>query len=348
MKQALVCLIGLATACQRAPEREPDAPPDLLVVVVDSSWASAPSGPLASKLAYFAESQAIHAEPAPALRALLTGQWPGTTSSSVPNTVHSVLRLYGYRTVGWVPPHLAPAETPWLTAGLEQAPLSGRACLSDQLDAFARLHPDPSDVAIAGLFVSAGEDCDIERDQQALAKTLDGRRKSHLVTVVVGLSSGDWDDADGSPVPFFMAGPGMAPQATAGFASVVDLVPTLLPLAEAVVPSDAIGTDLRPVLAGQPGPDLVFQQDAAGRLGIRTRKHLLVASSGGAPLPETPTDPDGLTYLPLTDAPDTGAARTPLYTALVQWDRQRRATSAAERMGGAAFRKLLSEQGYWH
>jgi hypothetical protein len=145
----------------------------------------------------------------------------------------------------------------------------------------------------------------------------------------------------------YLAGPGLSGGAHDGFASVVDVVPTLLPLAGAVVPSDAIGASLLRADAPPAGAELVFQQGAEGLVGIRTRKHLLYVEAGPGPLPEEP--PSTLQYLPLaghTDPLDT--VRAPLYGALLQWDRQRRASSAAERMGSGAFREMLRDQGYWH
>lgn len=348
MKRPGPILVLGALACTSQPERPPDAPPDLLVVALAAGWSAVPPAPVAPHVAHFPASRAVHTESAPALRALLTGQWPGTTATSVPNTLHGVLKLYGYRAVGRLPTDLVPAETPWLSAGLDPEPLAGHACLADQLDVVADLRPGPRDEAVAAVLVPDGAGCATDRDHAALGTLLTGPGSAHRITVVVGLGAADpWNEA-GGPVPFFIAGPGLSPTPVDGFGSVVDVVPTLLPLADAVVPSDAIGTDLTPVLAGAaPGPDLLFQQDGDGRVGVRTTKHLLSVVAGDAPLPETP--PDAVQYQPLagnTDPLDT--VRGPLYTALLQWDRQRRATSAAERMGSGAFREMLRDQGYWH
>ena len=131
-------------------------------------------------------------------------------------------------------------------------------------------------------------------------------------------------------------------------ASVVDVLPTLLPKARAVVPSDATGTGLHEVLRqGESAASAaVFQQDEQGAMAIRTTRHLLRLPPTPTPLPDAV--PDGSVLLKADGSPTKATDMAPLYAALRHWDARRRATSAADRMGDAAFRELLRDQGYWH
>jgi hypothetical protein len=143
-------------------------------------------------MAWFPESQSIHTDPAASLRALLTGQWPGTASQSVPNTLHGVLKLYGYRTVGRVPTGLAPPDAPWLTRGLDAAPFGSHGCLAELLPRVSGIWPGPSDKAVATVLVVDDTACDPAAEQQALRAALSASEAAHRVTMVVGLGGGDW------------------------------------------------------------------------------------------------------------------------------------------------------------
>jgi len=339
--------LALLTACSGAPERNPNAPPDLLVVFLPvDSGATEPPSYFSAKVSVFTDAHGVHTHPGPSLRAALTGQWPGTVSTTRPNTLHSVLRLYGYRTVGSIG-HDWNGTDFKLDDGLE--PIPDAPCLADQIEAFRRLHPKANDVALAGILAPSGRGCGADGGRSsglaALSDFLASDRAAHTVTAVVGLHAPLIYE---SAIPFWMAGPGVPTTPTSGLVSAVDLLPTLLPEAKAVVPSDATGTDLHTVF--EKGPDAasvaVFQQDNSGTLVVRTHEHLLIVPDVDGPLPEAP--PAGVTTRSVGHSPPTHDQTRALYAALVQWDRQRRATSAAERMGNGAFREMLRDQGYWH
>ncbi len=348
MRTGLIVLAMGLGACTGSPPRAADAPPDLLVVVVPSGWGATPPAALAPHVLHFPQAQPVHTQPAPAWRSLITGQWPGTVASARPNTVQSVLGLYGYRTVGRAPDVAADPADRFLADGLDAAPFSADGCLAEHLSTFEGLHPTGSDTAVFGLLVAEGTRCDPASDQAALVRVLTGPKRPHLVTAVVGLTADDWRSPGGA-VPLYLAGEGFPAGSRDGFASVVDLVPTLLSAAGAVVPSDAIGTSLRPAPDRATGPQVIFQQAPNGTLGVRTPDHLLVVTGVDAPLPEVAPPSASVMVLPLTETSGpVDAVVAPLYQALYQWDRQRRATSAADRMGSDAFRELLRDQGYWH
>jgi len=346
-----LALLALAVGCTGAPVRSDRAPPDLLVVVLPAGAPATPPTPIADRLAVLTDAHAVHTHPAHAMRALLTGQWPGTTSSVRPNTMQGVLGLYGYRTVGHLPDALQPADAPWLADGLESDPMAGRGCLTEQLEAVADLHPTAPDEAVFTLVV--GPWC-ADGHAGAFAALTDLLTDKPPVRQVAVVSlTGQADDAAlataDTRAALWLSGPGLATGAGhPGMASVVDVMPSLLPEARAVVPSDATGTNLRAVV--QEGDTkasvAVFQQDAQGALAIRTTRHLLRLPPTPVPLPEAV--PEGSVLLTADGQPAEGADPAPLYATLRHWDQRRRATSAADRMGDAAFREMLRDQGYWH
>lgn len=344
---ALVAALGITMGCSRPRPHSPNAPPDLLVVVVPASWGAVPPPELSSLVAHFPAAQPVHTDPATMLRSLVTGQWPGTASNTQPNTLMSVLGLYGYTTFG-VPPRVDLSDdSAFVLAGLDAGPFQSGACLATQLAKVPTADLQPNDEALFALLAGPTEGCDPSKDQAALADLLSGAAREHLWTVVLSLDPLDWRTP---PVatPLYVAGPGVQAGARDGLASVVDVMPTLLPRAKAVVPSDASGTNLQAALDGEEGPRVVFQQDSEARVGIRTPSHLLWLDPLSGPLPDSL--PEGGVHFQSLDGSETTseAGIPPLYATLVSWDRQRRATTAAERMGSGAFKDMLRDQGYWH
>ena len=262
--------------------------------------------------------------------------------------MQSVLGLYGYRTVGRVPAFDLHPSVQFLTDGFDAATFSADGCLADHLSALARIHPEGTDRAVFAVVASSRGDCDPAREQAALAGVLSGPHSAHRITAVVSIDASDWREPDAS-APLYFAGGGFVPGARQGFASLVDLVPTLLTEGRAVVPSDASGTPLQPSSERAMGPQVVFQQAPGGTVGIRTPDHLLFLTGIDGPLPAQLPEATTPVVQPLRDgvAP-VAEVVAPLYQALAQWDRQRRATSAADRMGSDAFRDMLRDQGYWH
>lgn len=327
------------------------APPDLMIVVLPAGASPSPPPELTNQVVQFTDAHAVHTSPAASMRALLTGQWPGTTSSARPSSAHSVLALYGYRTVGSLPSQMFPRDAPWLAEGLEAEPMATHTCLAEQLEeGVGGLHPKEPDVAvftvIAGPWCAGGE----AETLIALRKLLDDPGPGRI-TAVVGLT-GQSDDAplgsSDTRIPLWLASPFGAHGSFTGMASVVDILSTLLPAARAVVPSDASGVDLFGVVAEGPAkaPLAVFQQDRPGNLAIRTSHHVLQVSHTALPLPEKV--PQDALLSAVDGSPTTDLDPTALYATLRSWEQQRRATSAADRMGNAAFRELLRDQGYWH
>lgn len=348
MRRGLAIFLAGLVACNRTPPRDPDAPPDLLVVVVPSAWGAVPDGELAPHVLHFPQAQPVHLARAASWRALVTGQWPGTASSARPNTMQSVLGLYGYRTVGRVPALDLNDGTEFLVAGLDASPFASEGCLADHLHAFSSVHPEGADRAVFAVVAATRADCEPSADRAALVALLTGTKRDQLVVAVVSLDASDWRSAESS-VPLYLAGPGIPSGERAGFASVVDVVPTLLAAGGAVVPSDATGTPLQPSPDRTGGPQVVFQQADGGTVGVRTPDHLLYLDGIDQPLPaEQPASMTPTVLLLHETAAPAADVVAPLYQALVQWDRQRRATSAADRMGSDAFRDMLRDQGYWH
>jgi hypothetical protein len=319
-----------------------------LLVVVPPAWGAVPADSLAPLVLHFPQAQPVHTTAESSWRALVTGQWPGTASSARPNTMQSVLGLYGYRTTGSVPDLQLDPSVRFLTDGLDATPFSADVCLADHIETFSEVHPEGADQAVFAVLSSTRSDCNPATDQAALARLLKGPRGATLVTAVVTLDGGEWRKADHA-VPLYLAGPGIPPGERDGFASVVDVLPSLLTEGRAVVPSDASGSLLQPGAGHSNGPQVVFQQAPGGTVGVRTPDHLLFLDGFDGPLPaELPATVTPTVLSLHAKAAPTADVVAPLYQALVQWDRQRRATSAAERMGSDAFRDLLRDQGYWH
>lgn len=341
----------LAAACSRPPPRAPDAPPDLLLVVLPNDAPVEPPAGLRDRALVFPNTFASHTAPAPAWRALLTGQWPGSTEHARPNTLHGVLHLYGYRTLGATPPALTAAAStlPWLTSGLE--PLAG-TCIADQLRTLASEGPGTEQVALYALVAAdPAASCPVGKELNALAHHLSGPRAAYTQAIAVGLT-GPIPDAPLSehtaPTPLWIFGSPSGAGPRFSMANTIDVLSTLLPQANAVVPTDAPGANLHMVASGntEDAAPAAFQQDSTGALSIRTRGHRLYVPPGPRPLPEQRPEDTVLDTLP--EAKSSLDPAGTLYTTLRAWDTQRRATSAEDRMGNEAFRTMLRDQGYWH
>ncbi len=327
---ALMCV-----GCRTTPPRVSNAPPDILLVLLDTPI-QAPAS-LASDLFQLGDAQAVHTDPIEALQAVWTGRWPGTASTTAPNTLHGVLRLYGYLPVGRLP------TTDWKD-GLETPPWSADACLPAQIAAASEMQPQPPDLAT---FVVVGPDpCGQPNTIEALTSWLHAENTHPRVLAVVSLGAApnaDWQIE--SPATLWFAGSGFTPGAHDALASAVDVLPTLLAAAGAVVPSDAAGIDLHAVSTQGPAaaPVAVFPQKP-GAVAIVTKHHRLVVPE--LPLPAAAPSEAVLTQRSEQMADD--SVQAALYTTLRGWDQQRTATSAADRMGDQAFREMLRDQGYWH
>lgn len=345
--ELLAGVAAIAAACSRPPPRGVGDPRDLVVVFLPvEADTPAPAG-----FSQLTEAHLVHTAPAATVQAALTGQWPGTVRAGRPNTLQGVLRLYGYQTVGALPAQWVGADAPWIAEGLDPAPVAGAACLPEQLEAVAELHPQAPDLAVAAVLAPVGEACTSAEAVAALERFLAGPRGQYTILAVVGLSP----SAAGGTLPevdtrhaLWLGGAGYPPQASQGLATVVDLLPSLLPEAKAVVPSDATGSELRQVvLHGAPrGAPAVFLQDTTGTLAVRTREHLLWVPAVTEALPEAA--PPAATMRAISGTPVSAEREAALYGVLFQWDRQRRAASASDRMGNDAFRDMLRDQGYWH
>ncbi len=350
MKRLLLALFALGCTDTSVRRTIEDAPPDLLVVVLPAGASATPPPGLADSVVQFTEAHAVHTAPTTAMRALLTGQWPGTTSSARPNSAHSVLGLYGYETVSVLDAQQVPEDASWLTEGLEANPLARRTCLAEQLEQVSRLHPSEPDVAmftlVVGPWCAGGE----AETLTALSTLLDTPDPGRIIAVLglTGQTDGAELGASDTRTPLWLASPFGAHGSFSGMVSAVDILSTLLPAARAVVPSDASGVDLFGVVAegAAKAPLAVFQQDRLGTLAIRTSRHVLRVPHTALPLTEhVPKD----VVLESVDGTSTeGLDPSALYTTLRSWEQQRRATSAADRMGNAAFREMLRDQGYWH
>jgi len=321
-------------ACGGPPPRPVGAPPDLLLIGLQASPAALlPPGPWLRAPG----ALALSADPAAGWSALLEGQWPGRGAASPPPSLFSVLPLYGYTVMGGPPTGVDLSPT------LRGPPLAG-PCLRDQVAAFAAAAPPP----VAKAAVAAGDAADAacggaDGVRAGLEAALELQRgAAHpLVVLVFGLTPPP-GDAEGA-VPAASAGPGLPAGEVPGLASALDALPTALPRAGAVVPSDADGADLAARAAGAPGPPALFLQGADGHVIVRTTSHRL--RLGPAPGPGQPGPPLGpAEALDGAPAPEASAA---LMAAAAAWARSLGGATAADRAGPEKLRALLQEQGYW-
>ena len=327
-------LLGLA-GCASAPPRPAGAPPDLLLIGLHASPASAlPPGPWLQAPG----ALALGADPAAGWTALLQGQWPGRRVASAPPDLGSVLPLYGYTLMGGPPSGLS-----GVPEGLRSPPLDG-PCLADQVAAFAAAAPrGPAKAGIAAGDAGDGA-CGGEAGLRAgLEAALELQRGAAHPLVVLAFGVTPPAAGPEAPVPAAAAGPGLAAGAVAGLASPLDALPTAFARAGAVVPSDADGADLAARAAGAPGPPALFLQDVDGIVIVRTDAHRL--RLGPSPGP-------GLAGPALGPAESLDGAAAPAHTAALTaaasaWARSLHGATAEDRAGPEKLRALLHEQGYW-
>lgn len=348
-----LCLGLLACADPPAAKRA-DAGPDLMLVVLEGPPIEGLEAP--SSLDRFVEAEAIHTDPAASLRALLTGQWPGTRTAAAPNTLHGVLRLYGYAT------HHGQSDLldavldaePGLREGIG-APLAAR-CLQAQVKAAPKLDRGPSgDPLLVVLPARVEADCGGEggliQGIEAAARWAAERDRALLVVGIAGGPPAQGLEQPTLPLPLWFRGQEGEPQDRPGMCSVLDVLPTLLAVGRAVVPSDAAGQELTQLRRNpRLGASALFQRDPAGNRVVLTPEHRLfvpaAAAPAGSPLPEQP--PEGLRV----EARRPGAREPeglagPLYGTLRAWERSIHGEDGAVRIGSEALRKTLAEQGYF-
>ena len=352
--RALGLLLALA-GCSEAPApRRPDAGPDLMLIVLEGPPIAGLEAP--SSLDRFTEAEAIHTDPAASYRAMLTGQWPGTRTAAAPNTLHGVLHLYGYA-VHHGQSDLLDAvfnDDPALREGIG-APIPAR-CLKRQVKAAAKLDRGPQgDPLLILLPARVDPDCGGEggliQGLEAAARWAADRDRALLVVGLSGGPPGASLDAPTAPVPLWFRGQEGEPHERAGLCSALDVLPTLLAVGRAVVPSDAAGQELTQLRRNPKlGAAALFQRDPFGARVALTPAHRLLLPAGllpeGAPLPERP--PEGLRVeLRRADARDPALVTAPLYGTLREWERSIHGEADTERIGSEALRKTLAEQGYF-
>lgn len=143
--------------------------------------------------------------------------------------------------------------------------------------------------------------------------------------------SADWP----GPGALGWEGPGRpAPLGDKETVSTLDVMPTLLALAGATVPTDAGGVNLAAERSR-----VAFSIATDGSFAAQSSRHRLTTSQRD-PLAADPP-PDAIVE------PDDAEARAALWGALVAWRKQQTATSAPDRLGADRFDRLSTEQGYW-
>lgn len=131
------------------------------------------------------------------------------------------------------------------------------------------------------------------------------------------------------------SGPGApAPLGEKEVVSTLDVMPTLLALAGATVPTDAGGVNLAAERSR-----VAFAIGKDGSFAAQSSRHRLTTTARD-PLPSDPP-PDAVV------ADGDAAARAALWGALVAWRKQQTATSAPDRLGADRFDRLSTDQGYW-
>lgn len=339
-----------------APQRDSSAPPDLVLVAFEGAPLFEPRELTAATVLPGALS--VHPSPGTAWAALLTGQWPGTTSASPPNTLHGVLQLYGYQPQLHASPALEAAgeRSAWLLQGLERLP---GPCPADSLAAALRAPvTDPGGARLTVIAVPADDGACPGSRAAVLAQlsglAAAGSHPRHVALVGLSAATADLRSAD-LRAQLAFSGPGWDARRVPGPATVVDVLPTLLTLGGAVVPSDASGVDLSLTRTIGPGalPPAVFLQDAAGNALVRTSRHQLWIPTGhreamgsADPLPQAILDDLQVHTLDGSPEPDAGAAEAVVQTARA-WERSLAGRTAADRAGADTLRQILAEQGYW-
>ncbi len=347
---ALLCF-GCTTT-PSTPARAPDGPPDVLVLAIEDH-PTFDTRPFSAATVLLA-GMPIHPSTEAGWAALLAGQWPGTRNASPPNTVHSVLRLYGYETFALTTPALdaAAKRGPWLTEGLQ--PLKG-PCAADAIADFGQRAPAQGQTALfAVVGVSDGPSCPSALDA---ARVLASGRTHPLQLIITGLNDPTAKVAQAEPrAPLVLQGPGWTPARVHGQASILDVLPTALAVAGAVTPSDADGVNLLQYqqLGKAALSPILFLQDADNDLLVRTSLHRLLIPAALRPLLDPTVDIEsadprwaGLTAENLDGTPAGDAVRTTLLDAARSWERSLTGTTASDRAGADTLRAMLAEQGYW-
>ncbi|MFT5684141.1 MAG: arylsulfatase A-like enzyme [Myxococcota bacterium] len=143
-------------------------------------------------------------------------------------------------------------------------------------------------------------------------------------------------------------------------AEAIDVVPTLLGLAGVIAPAGLSGRDL---LAGEPAPEIIFQEGVLGHVSARTLTHRLLFSgfpltfpyydlalesatleSGHLALYDLEADPDEQHNI-IAEQPEVAEA---LRSALLGWRQgMKQSDFRGEQPTDAALKELLRSRGYW-
>lgn len=299
-------LIAVALACA-VPQRPlvENERPNIVLVLMEGEVPPTPIGVVALPL------YAVVERTGDPNGALLTGQWLPSPQS---NSIAGVLSLYGYRTAT-----TAAAESVRALGFLETAG-----------EGWVEAGPEPFFMTDGGSD-AAGM---LARWQTTLYRA--GLRPRTAVVFA-------WTDGWNHPGALWWDGPRAPELLSPGeMASTVDVLPTLLAVARATIPTDAGGVDL-----GRPGAgsQAAYGIAADGAFVIRSDRHRLIVRTAD-PLPEAcPAD------AVLSDADgslvDETAARDALYVALRAWRARQTAKSARDRLGADHFDRLNAAQGYW-
>jgi len=344
---ALGCFVGSA-GCSSSPKAlAPGESPDLVLIIADGADGASPgAAALAASGVSFSAAFSADARPEQDHALALTSTWP-VALERAPNSLPGVLSLYGYRTEASLGEGFLAEADRGLLAGFDAVRPGGCEALTSAL-ALPATEP-------WFLLVHQPAGCAPDAALAAVESALEdaGLTDRALVAFAGGPSSSSALVAD-TRAPLVIRDPRAAPSHAGTryeqLGTTMDLMPTLLLAAGAVVPSDAWGASRLGALRGEfPARVAVFQR-GAGTMGIRTAGHLLV-------MPEPASAealPSGCSAGALTELTE-GTARTrgegretsALCDALLAWRRGLEADSARERMGSEAFGRMLKEGGYW-
>jgi hypothetical protein len=350
-----VWFVGLGlVACSPQPvARRVGAGPDLVVLLLEPDVSGFPV--VSYPGAVFEGAVAATNDADRGFGAILTGRWPLVPRDGQPNTLQGVLRLYGYQAYSRPSSGLQAANDPLFLQGWEAGGLPEGGCLRGFPEALDRLDRGTAGDPFVVLASWQARDpaCGGEVGlKQALSELAAWQAEAPTERALLGTGVQlPLGDPGTGAFPLFVRAAGFPEGPVVGLATPIDLLPTALALAQAVSPSDAGGGDLARVVAGN-GPPAVFQETKLPGGGIEvavvTRRHRL----------RVPLGPDGLGLtVPSSaileertpgSAVDESDVRLALYSVLHAWWRSTQATTARERMGDEALRKMLDEHGYWH
>lgn len=318
--------------------------PDLVVVLADGAVASGAASPPSGTGTTYVWDQLWPPSDRLSLNrtSLLLGRWPDDASPRASaNGLAEILGFYGYRTAAFVgaDPAVDPAAragfVPWDdTGGCVEARLDTALSWGRRTDWAARIgrigaaEPEPPFFAL----VIPDEGCATTSGQ--ITAILDAHSLSARVS---------W--ALVSDTRLTLGGPRVSPPEGSSnrLITTFDLMPTLLGLARATVPSDTLGQDLldpaTPARAGvvqqlQDGSLVLHRADARFRVPAAR----VVSWTAGQ-------DPTG-TPPGVVERGDP-ALGPELEAVCAEWLRRRYATSAMDKMGSAAFEELQGAGGYW-